>query len=246
VRLWLRRTELNMVRFLWMIPDRLKQTRWQRRFRFTGREQFEQLSAQGRPVILAVLHFGPLLVIRYWLRAHGWEAAFLTDTLLTCLDYITRLSDQASGLAAIPHTFDVRRLKPVYQFLRSGGMLVVAVDGPHGRKWDVPADDLTLRMAPGALRLAAGTHAVVVPCLISAERPLGLTIHFGNPVPDDWVADPAQHPAACVHLLREFLPVLRARPEQCSSLLLPRIQRLAPRTQTVVAELSGICHEPSA
>jgi lauroyl/myristoyl acyltransferase len=246
VILWRRRTELNLVRFLWMIPDRLKEARWQRRCRCTGRKQFEQLCVQDRPVILAVLHFGPLLVLRYWLRAHGWAAAFLSDLLLSCGDYVQRLSDQATGLGAIPHTFDVKRLKPVYQFLRPSRILIIAVDGAHGRHCEVAADDWSLRMAPGALRLAARTNAIMVPCLVGAERPLRLSIHFGDPVPDDWVADPTRHPAACVHLLREFLPLLRAQPEQCHFVLLSQMRPRVPQTQMAIAELSGICHEPTA
>ena len=64
------------------------------------------------------------------------------------------------------------------------------------------------------------TNAVLVPCLIAAPRGLAVTIHFGTPVPDDLLADPARYADAAGHAVRELLPLIRALPEQCVDQLL--------------------------
>jgi lauroyl/myristoyl acyltransferase len=222
-RLWLGRIEFNMTRYLWIIPDRLQLARWRRRCRCSGLERFEQICAAGRPVIVASVHFGPLVAMHYWLRSRGLEVAILAGTPLTCEDYIYGLTDRVTGLAGIPHALDVRQLKSVYQFLQPSRVLLIALDGRFGQPWRVPADDFCFLMAPGVVRFAARTNAVVIPCQVSADRPLGMTIYFGQPIPEAMVADRTQHPAACASLLRSFLPLLRAQPEQCSLELLARV-----------------------
>jgi len=57
-------------------------------------------------------------------------------------------------------------------------------------------------------------QAVIVPCLWTAGPLFHVTMHFGEPVPDALVCDSRRHQAACDHLHREFLPVVRAFPEQ--------------------------------
>jgi hypothetical protein len=53
---------------------------------------------------------------------------------------------------------------------------------------------------------------------------MGLTVHVGEPVPDEYVADRRRHGAACEWLLRFFVPVLRDHAEQCSAELLYHFQ----------------------
>jgi hypothetical protein len=69
VQIWWRRVRLNLAKLLCLWPDRLHTPRWRRRCRCHGLEAFEAAGAQDRPVIVAFLHFGPISVLRYWLRA---------------------------------------------------------------------------------------------------------------------------------------------------------------------------------
>jgi lauroyl/myristoyl acyltransferase len=242
-RIWRRRIRLNMARLIWLWPDRLATPRWQKRCRCIGLEALTRVRAQGRPAVLAVLHFGPAPLLRYWLRARGFPVAALATRPSTWgapyRGAVDRLSDQASGLAGVAHVFSLSQLKSMYRFLEGPQLMYIGVDGGEGQQWPVPGEDFSLLLGPGALRLAARTGAVVFPSLISADRPLGLTIHIGQAVPEEWVADATQHQAACVHLLGEFLPVLRAQPEQCGARFLSHLRPRVIETAPVAAELGG-------
>jgi lauroyl/myristoyl acyltransferase len=195
-------------------------------------------------VILAFVHFGPISVLRYWLRSCGKEAATLAvrpqGGRSIYRGYLDQLSDAASGLAGVPHLFDVGQLKQLYHFLQPHRILMIAVDGYQGRPVEVLDGDLSFRMVPGAVRLAAKVNAVVVPCLISGDRPLGVTIHFGTPAPAAAVADKAAQAAACAHLLREFLPVLRAQPEQFTFELMAHFRAQEAPPGPTVDQTSGV------
>jgi lauroyl/myristoyl acyltransferase len=231
-RIWRHWTRVNMTKLLTAWPDRLADPRWRRRGRCIGLEQLEQAAASERPVILATVHYGPLAVLHYWLRAGGLPTAALVYDAANHLSVSKRLkqllSDQATGLADVPHVFNVHQLRAVFKFLQQPRLLIVAVDDGRGELPPVAGLDFSLRMATGAVRLAARVNAVVVPCLIRADRSMAFTIHFGAAVPDACVADQRQHPAALVHLLQVFLPLLRAYPEQCAYSLLRCIQTSAP------------------
>jgi lauroyl/myristoyl acyltransferase len=242
-RIWHRRIHLNMGRLIWLWPDRLHTTRWQKRCRSTGHERLERYRAQGRPVVLAVLHYGPAPVLRYWLRARGLPIAALgtrpSSWGAPYRDTIDHLSDRASGLADVAHVFKLSQLKSLYRFLEAPRVLYMAMDGGEGKQWQVSGEDFSILLAPGALRLAAHSRAAVVPCLIRADGLLRLTIHFCNPVPDEWIADAHQHQAACTYLLGEFMPMLRAEPEQFTARFLSRLRPPVCRTEPAVAELPG-------
>jgi lauroyl/myristoyl acyltransferase len=243
-RFWRQRLTWRMAMLARYWPDRLRQPRWQRRCRWVGRERLEHLLAQGRPVILVGLHFGPLPLLRAWLRSCGREAASLAKTLWRQRPaherWLVGLSDRRNGLAGVPSLFDLSQLRPLHEFLQPGRLLFIAADGARGRQMEVGGEELRFRMATGALRLAARAGARVVPCLIRAERLLRYTIHLGQPVPEPLVADPARHAAAAAHVLREFVPVLRTAVEQCSPGHLDRFRASAaasspPRTSEGVA-----------
>jgi hypothetical protein len=225
-------------------------------------EQFEQICAQDRPIILAVLHYGPLIVLRYWLRACGLPVAGLTARSWRDRPphrrYLDRISDAAGGLDGVPHNFDLSQLREVKKFLdchnedgRSAQMetvpglafprlLIITAEGYDSQHALVRSDDFSFRMATGALRLAARANAYVIPCLIRADRPFGFTVHFGRPVPDEWLRDKSRHQAACEHLLHEFLPQLRAQPEQAGYQLLWCFKKLAPQPEKTGAARSGV------
>jgi lauroyl/myristoyl acyltransferase len=250
---WVRRVcqqriQVSLAKFLSLWPDRFGNPRWRRRCQCTGIEHLEETCAQGRPIVLAVLHFGPLIVLRYWLRARGLPVAGLiartSNRRPLHRRYLDRLSDAAGGLAGVPHIFDLTQLRKVYRFLRSEPgdrpsriqgtgpvlasprLLLITVEGNDGEHVLVKRADFCFRMATGALRLAARADAHVLPCLIRAERPIGFTIHFGKPVPREWIRDKCRHAAACEHLLEEFLPLLCAHPEQSGFQLLCCFQPL--------------------
>jgi hypothetical protein len=134
----------------------------------------------------------------------------------------------------------VGQLKQLYHFLQAHRILLIAVDGYQGRPVQIPDGDLSFRMVPGAVRLAARVNAIVVPCLISGDRPLGVTIHFGTPAPAADVADKEAQAAACAHLLREFLPILRAQPEQFTFELMNHFRALEALPGPAVAQPSGV------
>jgi hypothetical protein len=104
-------------------------------------------------------------------------------------------------------------------------VLITSADGDQGRQLLAQGEDYALSLSPGAFRLAALSGAAVIPYLTSADPGMGFTIHFGEPVPDDYVTDRRQHEAACAWLLRSFSVVLREHPEQCSSELLYHFRR---------------------
>lgn len=239
-QIWRQWTRVNLTKLLTFWPDRLANPRWQRRGRCTDLVALERLASQDRPVILAIVHFGPMAMLRYWLRAQGLAAASLVahvgDHLSTSRRHKQRLSDRATGMADVPHILDVHQLRTVLDFLQPRRFLIVAVDGGKGESWPISGPGFSLRMATGAVRLASRVNGIVVPCLIRAERSMAFTVHLGAPVPAAWVADRRQRFAACAHLLQEFLPILRAHPEQCAYELLWRLQTSAPLPDGAVAE----------
>ena len=78
-QLWRERTRLILVRLMCLWPDRLTLGRWKDRCRCVGLERLERNHAVGRPVILATLHFGPIILLVHWLRARGLPAAGLRE-----------------------------------------------------------------------------------------------------------------------------------------------------------------------
>src|SRR5579871_2021316 len=102
LRMWRRRTEMNLAKMLCLWPDRLGAPRWLGRWGCTGIEQFEEARAGGRPVVLAVLHFGPLAVLRFWMRARGLPVAALLEEAPEGRPpyrrYLDRVCDRGGGV----------------------------------------------------------------------------------------------------------------------------------------------------
>jgi lauroyl/myristoyl acyltransferase len=181
-------------------------------------EQFEEIRSDGRPVVVVVLHFGPLAVLRFWMRARGIPVAALmwrnSERRPLYRRYLDRICDEAGRLPGLPHVFSLDQLKEAIQFLQPRRVVIVAAEGVGARHVLVKGDDYCFRMATGALRLAARAYASVMPCSIRADRLLGFTIHFGEPIPTAWISDKREYLTACHHLWHEFLPLLRDQPEQ--------------------------------
>ena len=246
-RLWSRRAQLNLTKLLYLWPDRLQKSRWQSLCRYDGIERFESIRAESRPVILAVLHFGPLTVLVHWLRACGVPAAALADKDLGGRSmyrrYVNRLSDRANGLAGVPLLIRTDQHRDAIQFLTDGRVLIVTMDGESRHRVKVREGDFSFDAAPGAFQLAEMSNAVVIPCLISAEPRFEFTIHFGRPIPPTDLVDRRSQHSACQQALRDLLPVIQDRPELCSYELLYRLYRRDPEAGSDSQEVRTIGSE---
>lgn len=226
-KLWRRRINLNLTKLLVFWPDRLMKPRWRRRSDATALEELTRLSAQGRPVILVVLHFGPLAVVKYWMRAHGLAVAGLVERPLSQRPahrvYLDNLNDTSSGLGGIPHLFDFTQLRHAVDFIQRQKLLMVAVESGRGHELLVEGDDYAFPMATGPIRMAARVNGLVVPCLALANGPFRLTLRLGRPVAAD-----GDLQAVCAQVMDEFAPILRAHPEQCERELIRVFRRSRP------------------
>jgi lauroyl/myristoyl acyltransferase len=178
-----------------------------------------QLRDQGRRLVLASLHFGPVETLPYWLRANG----IVVTTLRGKAHPWKRLKRRQYALSPptdVPVFLTVNHLPRVRQSLGPGGRLLVMVDVNRGKQVYVPFDDHLFRMATGAIRLAASADAELIPCLILESAPWHFTLHFGTPVPRTYLGRSPDVRAAAAHLLSEFLKVVTLCPEQCGRRLL--------------------------
>lgn len=222
-RTWRSRVPLNAVKLLLFWPDRFRLPRWRFRATSTGIERFERARATGRPVILATLHFGPTTAALPLLRRDGLPVAALLvrdpARAWRFRNALQQIADDVSGLGGVPARIGVADLERAVEFLRAGHLLVLSVDGPRGRHLWSTVDGHTLSLSAAVCQLAAMCQAVILPYLLTAAPSFRVTMHFGEPVPDALVFDYRRHQAACDHLHREFLPVVRTFPEQCYPVL---------------------------
>ena len=96
--LWRERTRVNLARLMCLWPDRLSQARWAGRCGCVNLDVLEQACTNGRSVVLAIVHFGPLILLCHWLRARGLPAAALRVRRTTercALREIHRSADRA-------------------------------------------------------------------------------------------------------------------------------------------------------
>jgi lauroyl/myristoyl acyltransferase len=235
-RVCLGRSAVYTTRMLSFWPERLREDRWRRRCEFLGIEHLDAALATGRPVILATLHYGDLTMLYHWLRSRGLAAAFMAARRRKREPEFRRrldaLADQANGLEGVPHLVYRDELWDARDFLdRPGRVLAMAVDGNTSRDVAVTGPGYAIRVAPGALRLATITGATILPCLISSPGCLRSTIRFGRPVPDEDVTDRERHPAACEHIVRELIPWIAAKPEECGQAFLANFDGQARTTE---------------
>jgi lauroyl/myristoyl acyltransferase len=209
--------------------------------RCVGLERLESAHAEGRPVALAFLHFGPLILLCHWLRAHGLPAAAMrygpSAQRPLYWRYIDRLS-APGGRSDWPAVFDRTELRRAYEHLRAGRILAMAAEGRHDRHLRLVGEEFTFDMATGVIRLAAATGAVVIPCLLTAGPRMSFTVRLGEAVPDELVVDPDRHCDACDHLLREFLAVVGRYPGQAHVRLLEGLRPAARGGHSVTEALA--------
>ena len=183
-------------------------------------------------MVLASLHFGPSELLPYWLRAHGIVTTTVRaappDSLKSLTDYQHALSPPAD----VPVFVFVEDLMPLPRFSRvskilgPGRRLLVMVDPARGRQIDVPFEDRLFRMPTGAIRLAQMANAELIPCLITETATWKFTIHFGTPVPRQYIGSSPDMQPIATHLLKEFSKVVSRYPEQCKMRLLSAMSPL--------------------
>jgi lauroyl/myristoyl acyltransferase len=238
--LWRERTRVFLARLLVLWPDRLRNGRWVDHCRSVGLERLKEEHARGRPVALALLHFGPMILVCHWLRAWGLPAAVLQRQSSANRPLFKRFIDQLTSPAVrpeIPSVFDPTELRRAREHLRKGRILAMTVEGRHVRHHRLSGEGCMLDMATSVLRLAAATGAVVMPCLIVAGPRMSFTLHLGEPVPEELVVDEDRHRAASDHLLREFLAVVGRHPGQAHAVLIHYLHPATGEVATAAEEL---------
>jgi len=202
------------------LPDQLARPEWRSRCRFTGLEALQEYRRQGRPVVLAVCHFGPVYLLRLWLQAAGLPAATLVSGRASERAYLKRLKDAATLFPDIPTVFYPHQMREVTRFLAAGNVLVIALDNMSGRRVEVPAaPGWNFQMTTGAIRLAARHRAGLFPCQIIDDGNWHFRVEFGRPVPDEYLTAEPDLMAAGRHLVAEWLPRFRSHTHLCTPMV---------------------------
>ncbi len=218
-----------------MLPDRLSEQRWLSRCHLEGEDNLFRTPA-GRSAVLASLHFGPYELLPYLLRAKGIPTTSVRvkppASLKSLTDYYCSLTPPPD----VPVFLYVEDMVPLPRFshirtiLGPGRRLLVMVDSGGGSQVDVPFEDRLFQMSPGAIRLAIMADADLIPCLIAETETWKFSIHFGVPVPGQYLDKNPDGPAIGVHLLKEFSKVVSRYPEQCKMRL---ARAMFPRDENV-------------
>jgi lauroyl/myristoyl acyltransferase len=229
----------------YMWPDRLRTRRWLSRCRLEGGSDLIGSREGDRGVVLVSLHFGPFEVMPYWLRAHGIVTTSVRAPAPDSLKSLTSYQYALSPPADVPVFISTEELTPMPRFshvrkiLGPGRRLLVMVDPDRGLTVNVPFEDRLFRMATGAIQLAAMTGAELIPCLITESASWKFAIHFGTPVPQDYLGNSPDMQAIGTHLLREFSKVVTRYPEQCKMRLL---RAMLPLPENGVSDFAAVGH----
>lgn len=221
-RKFLRRQALGWThsRFIYIWGDRLLAPHWRKRCRVEANYDLEALQQSDRPIIFTSLHYGPFETLPLWLRAQGIAATALVGRPV----HPRRARFHARvAPGGVPLTMPVDEMGPIRKSLGPGRRLLIWMDVDRGRQIDVPYDGLSVHLASGAIRLAAITGAELIPCLISEEGTWNFVLHFGAPVPQEYLGRLPNVMAAAMHLLQESLRIVAQDPSQCGFRLLSRI-----------------------
>ncbi|MGI8890815.1 MAG: hypothetical protein ACR2G0_08550 [Chthoniobacterales bacterium] len=200
-------------RLVYLWPDRLTQPRWLNRCRLEANYDLQNLLKADRPIIFVSLHFGPFRTLPYWLRAHGIPSTTLIGSPVSPQ---SAWIDRHSAPADVPVLMSVSEMREIRRSLAGNRRLLILTDVGRGKLVPVPFGNQTFWMATGAARLAASSGALLVPCLIVQEKASwNFAIHFGSPVPDEYLLGTPNLEAASIHIFHEMLPVAEKHPEQC-------------------------------
>lgn len=208
-------------RLAWMCRDRFARGYWRRRVSWSGWEVLEGAQRAGRPVVLAVVHYGALERLGRWLCARGVRVGSLVDDTRWISAWRRR---GRSGRRLAPRIFRHDQVRRVYRFLERGGVLIAAVDFPRGKMVRLAVEDRWIELSTGPIRLAAGAGALVVPCIAAGRWWWRGRVWIGEPVPEALVMDRSRHGEACRAVLEWAMRVIAADPLQTGELLLRRFE----------------------
>lgn len=240
-----RQLALFTTRFLCYSPEKLRRPRWRRRCLILGLRRLTAPLAEGRPVVLATLHCGDLVMLYHWLRSRGIPVTFLATRKQKAPPRfrarLDGLADRVNGLEDVPRLMHHDQLWDIREYLTGPRVLAVAMERDSRRSVSASGPGYSLRLSPGALRLAGLAGAVVVPCVISSQRWLSSTVFLGRPVPPQYVRD-CDYRAACDHIVQQLIPRITGRLEQCSGGLIELLEQpVAPQEDICRAESSAGC-----
>lgn len=212
---------LTHSRFVYLWAERLTQTRWLKNCHFRGRVDLVTFRQSARPIIFVTLHFGPIQVLPVWLRAEGIPVTMLVGPAEPRQRLRARFAER-SAPADVPLLLPVSDIGRIRCFLRPHRRLLISMDVNRGKQVVVRHSGYSFRLTTGALRMAAVSGADVVPCLITFEKGAwNVGVHFGSPVPREYLGRQPDIDAAASHLIGEFLPVVTSYPH----LMSPRFLR---------------------
>ena len=183
-------------------------------------------------------HSGPVAIPPYWLRAHGIvqtsvRAPAIDDSLKALTIYQFSLSPPADAPVFFSTSkIGSRPLSSIRKILCPSQRLGMLLD--RGKQFYVPFENRMFRMATGPMRLAQTLNAELIPVLIVETSTWKYTIHFGTPVPQQYLGTSSDMQAIGTHLLEEFSKVIARYPEQCTMRLL---RAMFPLPEDGVADL---------
>lgn len=201
------------VRFAYLFPDRLGESRWLRRCEVTGPTSLVTLRQSEGRIVFASIHFGAFDTLPYLLRAHGLPVT----TLVGRTAPRHRLKERQYSLSPppeLPVVLPVVEMANLRQALAKVRHLLVLMDVDRGRQIEIEWDGVFYRLATGAIRIAAANEAELVPCLTTVRAGWRFNLHLGTPVPRSYLGPSPDLKAAALHLLREFLEIVRQAPAQ--------------------------------
>jgi hypothetical protein len=218
-----------MNHILEFFPERMAGKKWAGNCSLEGLEHWQSARQNGRPVVLAFCHFGPLLLFRSLLRSAGIPAATMVGKKDGKYSPLKRMKSRLEPLPDVPLRFFEHQFRAADEFLAAGNALLIAMDVPSGMQINVPlCEGWTFQMSATSVRLAMRHQADLIPCSIVDRGRWQLSVKLGRPVPrellsekDGWLPA-AKHSwlPAGKHLIDELVPIFRERPEQCHSELI--------------------------
>jgi len=202
--------------------DRFTRSPWKQRINLEGLDDLRALAAD-RPVMLASFHFGGIFVMPNLLRANGIPTAAAVGARLFPLPWLRErraLLTQIDDLPAHLRSGDARGLT---RYLKPGRCLLVALDYVFGEQESVRFNDSTIQLSTPVFRLAKVTNAVVVPALATIDGNWRYSIHFGKPVPDEFIKA-GNNEAALAHIVNALLPIAAHQPTHAHPQLVSAFQ----------------------
>ncbi|MGI8432082.1 MAG: hypothetical protein ACR2MW_07330 [Chthoniobacterales bacterium] len=222
-------------RFVYLFPDRLAEPRWQGRCKMTGPVPLRALRQTKGRIVFASLHFGAFDTLPYLLRAHGLPVTTLVGRAASR----HRLKARQYALSPpsdTPVVLPVGERAHLRQALAGARHLLVMMDVKRGRQIEVEWERLVYRLASGPMRIAAATDAELIPCLTTVGSGWNFTIHFGRPVPRQFLGRSPDLESAALHLLQEFLAIVRQAPAQSGYRFLTSIREAEPSLSSSAPE----------